>query len=47
MIQPGSSTGKGFWSHVDRGVHLLERGVQVAGTLRAGYSGAMALAALI
>ena len=47
MIQPASSSGKGFWSHVDRGVHLLQKGVEIAGTARAAYGTAMTLAAML
>ena len=37
------SSAKGFWHGVDKGIHLLERGVKIAGTLKAGYDTAMAI----
>ena len=35
-----AQTSKGVWGNIERGVHLLERGVQIAGTLKAGYDAA-------
>jgi len=41
------SSGKGFWSGVEKGVHLLERGVKIAGSLKAGYDTAMAIGSAV
>jgi len=47
MIHPASSSGKGFWHGAERSIHLLERGIQIAGTMRAGYGAAMTLTAML